>query len=505
MTGENRKSEASAAAKGARNGKDYIQRLRDRPIFITHQGQKVDDVTSHPAFRGAVATMANQYDRQWEHPDQNLMASPVSDNRVGRAFMKAKTKDDLQSIGNSLRFWEEGTHGMMGRLPTHLSRAMSGLSAGADFFGETDPAFGRNVDNYFNYLQENDLCMSASLAPPQANRSKSVSEQADPFLAARVKKETDAGVIIRGSRMLSTLPFADEILVYSAAPLRDPEKEMPYAFIFAIPTDTPGLRFIARESVSYSGSHFDHPLGSRFEEMDAAIYFDDVLVPWENFFAYQDFTRCNGAFQYTGSMVHMDHQILVKNIVKTEFLLGLASLLVNCIGAEVFQHMYEKLSDIWINLETMKACLRASEADAELDDWGVMRPAASPISAGCSLFTKCYPRMIEFIQHIGASGLVAMPTEQDVNGPLAAEIQNSFQAARADAYDRISLFRLAWDTTLSAFGSRQVIYERYCRGDPIRHSNAIVLSNQKQIKSYAERVLSFVQEGQEETYSAAAD
>ena len=33
---------------------------------------------------------------------------------------------------------------------------------------------------------------------------------------------------------------------------------------------------------------------------------------------------------------------------------------------------------------------------------------------------------------------------------------------------RIRLFRLAWDITGNAFGSRQLLYERYFSGDPVR-------------------------------------
>ena len=80
-----------------------------------------------------------------------------------------------------------------------------------------------------------------------------------------------------------------------------------------------------------------------------------------------------------------------------------------------------------------------------------MRPAWNPLDAARNLFPRLYPRMIEIIQQIGASGLVAMPTEQDLKGPLADDIRRYYQAARADAFDRVPLFRLAWDTAVSAF------------------------------------------------------
>ena len=95
--------------------------------------------------------------------------------------------------------------------------------------------------------------------------------------------------------------------------------------------------------------------------MDAVVVFDDVFVPWENVFLYRDVQRCNQAYARTGAVVHMTHQVIVKNIAKAEFMLGLASLMVNAIGAEVFQHIQEKLAELWVNLETMKAFLRAAE------------------------------------------------------------------------------------------------------------------------------------------------
>ena len=117
----------------------------------------------------------------------------------------------------------------------------------------------------------------------------------------------------------------------------------------------------------------------------------------------------------------------------------------------------------------MKAFLRAAEADAQLDEWGVMRPAWDPLDAARNLFPRLYPRMVEIIQQIGASGLVAMPTEADLKGPLVEDIRKYYQAARAEAFDRIPLFRLAWDASISAFASRQVLYERFFFGDPGAH------------------------------------
>ncbi len=365
------------------------------------------------------------------------MIRPRRGNKVGRSFLIPRTMEDLRSVTAAMRVWQDYTHGMMGRAPDYINRAISGYAGGAAFLAEADPRFGANALRYHEYLRENDLCLTHTLIPPQANRAVSMQQLSDPYIAARVKDETDAGIVIRGCRMLATLPISDEIMVFPSTLLKSAVEDAPYAFGFSIPNDTPGLRFICRESLDYGRSHFDHPLGSRYEEMDAVVVFDDVLVPWENVLLYRDINRCNQAYSRTGAVVHMTHQVVVKNIAKTEFLLGLAAMLVNAIAAESLQHIQEKLAEIWVNLETMRAFLRAAEADAQLDEWGVMRPAWDPLDAARNLYPRLYPRMVEIIQQIGASGLVAMPSADDLTGPLAEDIRKYYQAARAEAFERV--------------------------------------------------------------------
>lgn len=490
-------------ATGARHALQVLQRLRDRPPALWYRGERVTDVTAHPAFRGGVATLAELYDLQWRDSEASLYDSPATGRKVARSFLMPRTHEELSGVSRAMKIWADYTRGMMGRAPDYLNRAIMAYAAGAPFLAESEPSFGANAVRYYEYLRDHDLCLTHTLIPPQANRAVATSQQADPFLAARVKEETDAGIVIRGCRMLATLPIADELMVFPSTLLKSPEQDAPYAFGFVIPNDTPGLKFICRESVDYGRSRFDHPLGSRFEEMDAVVIFDDVAVPWENVLLYRDVERCNQAYLRTGAVVHMAHQVVVKNIAKCEFMLGLAASLVDAIGAEGFQHIHEKLAEIWVSLETMKALLRAAEADAALDEWGIMRPAWDPLDAARNVFPRLYPRMVEIIQQIGASGLVAMPTEQDVKGPLAQDIRKYYQAARAEAFERIPLFRLAWDASLSAFASRQVLYERFFFGDPVRMAGALVAGHGTQIRELADRVRELVKQAGDEAFADA--
>jgi 4-hydroxyphenylacetate 3-monooxygenase len=482
---------ASHGGTGARRGAQVLERLRANPPNLWYDGRKVVDPTTHTAMRRGVETLAGLYEMQWDAPEVTLYDSPSSGAQVSRTSLIPRTADELNSISRAMKVRADWSFGMLGRAPDYLNRGIAGYASGAAFLNESDARFGDNARHYYEFVRENDLSMTHTLITPQANRSVGTARQSDPFLAARVKEETASGLVIQGCRMLATLPFADELMVFPSTLLKNQEEDAPYAFGFCLPTNAPGLKFLCRESMDYGRSRYDHPFGSRFEELDSVVIFEDVFVPWERVFLYRDVARCNAAYSRTRALACMSHQVVVKNLAKTEYLMGLASLLANTIAIEGFQHIQEKLAEIWVNMETMRAFLRAAEADAALDEYGMLRPAWDPLDAARSLFPRLYPRMVEIIQQMGASGLVAMPTEADVRGPMAAEIERYFQAARAEAHERIPLFRLAWDTAVSAFASRQVLYERFFFGDPVRMAGALVSNHDRTV--YMDRVRAFLE------------
>src|SRR5262249_690485 len=180
---------------------------------IWYRGERVTDVTTHPAMKGGVHTLARLYDLQWEKPEVSLYDSPTSGNKVARSFMMPRTREELTSITRAMKVGEDRRFGMMGRVPDYINRAMTGYAAGAKFLAEADPRFGDNAIRYYEYLRESDLCLTHTLIPPQANRAVNSAKQADPFLAGRVKEETDAGIVIRGCRVLGTPPSPDELMV----------------------------------------------------------------------------------------------------------------------------------------------------------------------------------------------------------------------------------------------------------------------------------------------------
>jgi 4-hydroxyphenylacetate 3-monooxygenase len=157
----------------------------------------------------------------------------------------------------------------------------------------------------------------------------------------------------------------------------------------------------------------------------------------------------------------------------------------------ILPHIRDHLVEMIMTTETMRACLRAAEADAAPDKWGVFTPARAPLDTARNLFPRLYPRLVEIIQLNSSSSLMATPSSSDFANPAELpDIDRYFGAADAPAKERVALYRLAWDVACSAFGGRQVLYERFFFGDPVRMASALV--DNTDLKPLAERVRAFL-------------
>ncbi len=226
-------------------------------------------------------------------------------------------------------------------------------------------------------------------------------------------------------------PLSDEIAVYSPRLARHSDDHSPFAVNFAIPCGTPGLRFLCRDSFDLGRSHFDHPLGSRFEEMDCVVFFDDVVVPWERVFLLYDVDRLNRTPHVTHSTAHSAHQGAAKNLAKCEFVLGLALLMTEALGNAHLPHTEERIGELMLYAELMRSCMRAAEADAEIDQWGVMCPAILPVESTRNLMMTAYPRMIEILQLLGFVELPDSAEREGFRRPAAGPISSSISPPTA--------------------------------------------------------------------------
>ena len=477
----------------ARTGCQYLDGLRTQERAIWLGGERVPDVTAHRGLSRGARAIAALYDMQHDPKLQREMTytSPTTGDPVGLSFIIPRTQDELIQRRVMMLHWARATCGMMGRSPDFMNVTFAAWGAAAGFFARGRPEFGENVRRYYEYIRENDLVLTHSLINLQRRRNISGLYNLEEETALRVVRETDAGIIVRGARVLATLgPFADEIAVYSPRLGRFAEGHSPFAMSFAIPCGAKGLKFLCRDSLDQGRSHFDQPLSSRFDEMDCVVFFDDVLVPWARVFQLGDVGLLNQTGVATHFSAHSAHQGAAKNLAKCEFVLGLALLMTETLGNEKLAHTEAYIGELMLTTTLMKACMRGAEADARLDEWGVMCPDPVMIESTRNLFMTAYPRMIEILHLLGSSSFMITPSEADLTGPLADDIAQYLATDNTSARDRVRLFRLASDVAISSFGNRQVLYERFFASDPLSRARALAAIFPK--GEAMERVLGFL-------------
>jgi 4-hydroxyphenylacetate 3-monooxygenase len=475
---------------GARSGSNYLTSIKKLNAEIWIGGERVGDVTAHPAFRNCARSIASLYDMQMERPEQ-MTYRTEDGGRAGLSFIQPRSAEDLRKRSRMMKAWADFSGGMLGRAPDYLNASIAAMAAARDFFAASDPRFGDNVANYYLEARKHDWCATHTLVNPRASRAQGWAGHTDEELALRVVEKRSDGIVVSGCRMLATLaPISEELLVFPSTVLKAEPAAEPFALAFATPCNASGLKFICRDTLDPGRSHFDYPLSSRFEEMDCVVIFDNVKVPWERVFLCGDVARCNALYADTNAVVHMMHQVVVKDVAKAEFVLGLAVRIAEVADAMSLPHVRERLAEMIMTTEVMRSCLRAAEADAAADKWGVFVPARPALDVARNLFPRLYPRMIEIIQLNSSSHLVATPSERDFAGPMKDQIERYYAAAGADARERVALYRLAWDVAGSAFAGRQVLYERFFFGDPVRMASALV--DATNLKPLVDRVKEFL-------------
>src|SRR5215470_5578939 len=73
----------------ARTGEDYIKGLKEHPREVWIDGERVEDVTTHPALRNGVRSVAALYDMQHDPAlrEEMTYTSPTTGHPVGLSFL----------------------------------------------------------------------------------------------------------------------------------------------------------------------------------------------------------------------------------------------------------------------------------------------------------------------------------------------------------------------------------------------------------------------------------
>ncbi len=448
---------------GARSGPQFLEGLRKTQREIWVDGEKIADVTSHPKLRGAAESLAAYFDRQHAHADECLFESPHSGQPISVSHMIPQTRDALRQRHAGLVRLSEGSMGIMGRSPDYMNMKFAAFASAPHVWAGADRRNERGAQNLVNFqrrIAEQDLALTHTIIQPTTDK-RTDSRILGNKVTVRKVGQTAEGIVVRGARVLATLaPFADEQTVYPAQPL--PAGASDYALSFAIPLDTPGLKFLCRDSASAPGADpFDKPLSSRFDEQDAFCIFDDVVVPWDRIFIDGDVEIYNSMRQ-TDYAINMTTQSTVRALTKLEFAYGLATTMAELIG-DHSPATIEMLGEMACYVRLTANALELSLEKASQRQDGIWFPNGSVLEPMRSMLPVWMPRIAEIITLIGSHNLLTTPTRAQLDDPdlrpLIDEMLGGADGAAADR--RAAVFRLAWDFVGSSLGGRGFLYERF--------------------------------------------
>ncbi|MFJ4621248.1 4-hydroxyphenylacetate 3-hydroxylase family protein [Streptomyces sp. NPDC088812] len=451
--------------RGLLTGDRYRAELDDgRELYL--DGKRVSDPAGHPAFRPAVDALADLLDLQHDpgHRDLLTYRDPGSGQRLARAYQPPRTLEELRLQRRSAEFWHAASFGQHGRSPAFMASIAVGVHDFRNRLERARPGFGANAHAWYRHCATNDLVLSHALGDPQIDRSADPVD--DPDLALRVLAETDEGIVVRGAKQLTTLaPLAHEVLVYLSASFTQHRGEQ-FVVWFALPLNTRGLVTLCREPLGTESWGHAHTLGARYDEQDAMLFFDDVLVPWNRVFLLRDadlartgLARINAWSAYIG---HVRYRERLRTLLAT------ATLVAESIGVDGFRTIQEDLGRLASYTELTEILLDAAEARATVTDGGLLAPGDT--AAGRVWSAEVAEGAVDVLRRIGASGLLMQPTENDLAHPRLRPLLDRYMRGHGiDAERKSRLLRLAWELTGDAFGQRQHLYELVHRGDLARN------------------------------------
>jgi aromatic ring hydroxylase len=468
-----------------RTGQDYIKALRDgRQVW--QAGRSIDDVPTHPGFAGTVGTLAELYDLQHSPEHADTMTVEWQGERISYSYFPPSTAEELAAKNRNTRLWSERTLGQMGRYPDFCAALAVGMLDAADWLASRDKRWAENAVAYHRDCAQRDLCLTHALNDQFYDRSRRPSEQDDPDLILRVVRETADGPVVRGLRNLATLaPISDECLVYPNRPRGEDEAD--YAIAFAVPMNAPGLKTICRDLYAEGADPERLPLSARFDEVDATLIFDDVLVPWERVFVYRD--PAMAAQFHAHINLWAGYSTLLRLLSRLELFVGVAELLTCWSGTSGNQSTQVLIGRLIEDVEVQRACLQVAEANAYRTPGGLLAPRMNEAYRLHGI--EASDRAMRTLQDVLTSSLVLTGGASDLTNPeVGPLVERYFRAVAPSTREHLEVLAVAADLVQSSFAGRNQLYERLQSGEPDRMRHRLYGKFDR--AAAAERVLRFI-------------
>lgn len=447
-------------------GAEYLESLNDgREIWF--DGEVIDNVVEHPAFRNAARSMARLYDAFHDPSLQNdLTIIDKFGNRTHRFFTPSYSADELKKARNAIDIWQRINYGWMGRSPDYKAAFMAQLAEGHAFYGP----YADNALNWYKKFASQGLHLNHVLIDPPMNRAKSRAETRDVFVS--LDRSDDKGIYVSGAKMVATgcaLTHATFVgFTGGVAHMMQEGRDEDMALVFIVEMNASGLKVVSRPSYELkANSPFDSPLASRFDENDAVMVFENCFVPWENVLIYQDIERVKKFQAESGFFNRYNLQAAVRLCIKLEFCIGLMIKGTEASGTNSFRGVQAAIGELVAMHDTIWAMTTAMVSDPEPSIGRSVVPNLQTAAAARIYMTNAWTQVRDTFETVLAGApSFTISSVRDMNAPgLEHIIDTYYQGTNLAGRDRIKLFNLVWDALYSEFAGRHGLYERNYSGN----------------------------------------
>lgn len=454
------KENVSTTAARPFTGDEYLASMCDgREVWI--YGERVRNITTHPAFRNTARTVARLYNALHDPQKKAVLTCQTDTGSEGythRFFRAARNAEELVAARDAIAAWARMTYGWLGRSPDYKAGFFSTLDANADFYAPYDA----NARRWYKEAQEKVLYFNHAFVDPPIDRNRPVDEVSDVYI--RVVKETDAGIVVSGAKTVATnSALTHHTLVAQVSPVQKKE----FALCFILPMDTPGVKLFCRPSYQMAaevmGSPFDYPLSSRFDENDAILVCDQVLVPWENLLIYGDLEKTRGFTLTSGFLANFMLHACTRLAVKLDFIAGLLLKALDMTGTMQFRGVQVNVGEVLAWRHLFWSLTEAMARTPQPWKGGTVLPNEAAGLAYHVLAPRAYSKIKEMVEELVAGGLIYINSHAvDFRNPEIRQYLDQYMRTSngSDAVERSKVMKLLWDAIGSEFGGRHELYER---------------------------------------------
>ena len=454
-----------------RTGEAYREGIRDgREVWI--DGERVADVTKHPALQPIIDIKARMYDMAFEAAHQDTLTY-VAGNERRSIFNKppVEQKDWTDKVG-AIDLVLKDIGGVVTRVGDETVGEMWSLQDGRDVLAEISPQFAANIDRHILAVRDNDVFHVSANTDPKGDRSLAPQDQ-DPDLMVHVTKETDAGIVIRGAKYETASAYADQAFLKPTYGAWVNDKLSDYAVGCIVKMGAPGVKHMCRAGFAGRAPAADYPLANRFDEVEALVVFDDVLIPWEDVFFY----RHTRAAQFIRGTLHRysAFPFVLRLMYVADMMIGAALWNARQTGLDKLQSVREKLADLVCYREGINAHLTASIAMAERSPAGLLMPQQSMLFAGRVFACSGLPAMMHAARELCGGQICVTPNSAAFEAEESGGWLRKFYTLNENwqAEDRRKLLAFARDLLNSDYAGHRLTFAQFAQAPHFNHLAAV--------------------------------